>query len=1148
MADTPKAQGRQFGFHGREKEFAWLRGMFDAVATKDADGKYTGPRMAVIVAESGIGKSRLVQELYIRLTSDPKWDPPEFDYWPEAFGDDGTKLRENPEMEGHQAGGPPRFLWLGARWSDPNDRNAVQSAALPNIASALKTHAEIFDRQRSAWASLASRATETVRRELGEELAAEVVGRAMQAAVEQSFLAGLVLKLGKSAFKFAKDRREGPRSFEQVEEHQERTLVDELVDSFRLTLGASDSVPVVLWLDDAQWADKEARRFLASLWRKAKEHRWPLLIVATHWEREWRQSAQGRREKPETDELYGYASEPGVEVRILDYAETAALRAFVAERLPGLKAVQQSLLVEKAGGNFRQMAENVGELVSRPRNFEGSDGRAPLSAGGENLVRGWKLDRSERVRQRFDDLGKEFGEGVQDLLGWSSQLGTRFLHDVAVTVAREIGRRDDAPRLLDQCVDPLAVLGQVGVHTREFRDRAFHAVAEGYFNDYLAGQRELLSAVLRRHLADWVNNSFDAEGNEIWPDIDKGVAAPERSATGLSQEERRDLLGMAMRELPLPERPDWTNPEHVAALRAVALLVAADWLEDLWSRVEELCRSLAAVPFDSMPRSVISVGGLELLGGAARTSGAYHAAQHIAEAALAERRRLTTELDTPARLRAVSVNLHQLACIEYLRGDLAGAEARFSESISLWRRIAEGDGSPDSLVNLADALSNLGLILDTGGDFEGAQVRYSESIEISRRLEDRTGTLEHRGGLARTLLNQGKLRRTRDDFEGAEAMFSESVEVLRRVAEDAATPENLGTLAVALSNLGLTLGERGDLASAESSLSESIEISRRLAADIGTPEQFNSLAVGLLNLGNLLQTSGELTRAASSYSESIDVSRRLTERGGTPAQLWYLAMAMRGLGKVHEVLGDLVGAESSYSESIEILRRAVRDGGTPGQLETLAIALSNLGDVRGARGDWSEALKHHEESLGLWRRLVECFNVPTPRPIFDFIGSLGRCRDIAISVRDFARADVHARELWGDNFSKAAPGDLPRIKEVFLSHACPALLCELELGRLDDAAGSAIGIEGLVETLIAAFDDPSIDREEEELDSTTLFRCAEGLALITRLRAAQGDAKAEKEARTRAIELRARAEALKAEENAGASAADEESDEDNPRP
>ena len=113
------------GFYGRDKEIAWLRGMFDAVATKGPDGKFTGPRMAVIVAESGIGKSRIVQELYIRLTNDPQWDPPEVDYWPEAFGDGGVNLRAVPDMKGHVPKGPPRFAWLGARWQSPEERNSL---------------------------------------------------------------------------------------------------------------------------------------------------------------------------------------------------------------------------------------------------------------------------------------------------------------------------------------------------------------------------------------------------------------------------------------------------------------------------------------------------------------------------------------------------------------------------------------------------------------------------------------------------------------------------------------------------------------------------------------------------------------------------------------------------------------------------------------------------------------------------------------------------------------------------------------------------------------------------------------------------------------------------------------------------------------
>ena len=50
-------------FWGRSEELAWLRGQFEACATRDSDGSFPGPRMARVVAESGLEKSWLVQEL-----------------------------------------------------------------------------------------------------------------------------------------------------------------------------------------------------------------------------------------------------------------------------------------------------------------------------------------------------------------------------------------------------------------------------------------------------------------------------------------------------------------------------------------------------------------------------------------------------------------------------------------------------------------------------------------------------------------------------------------------------------------------------------------------------------------------------------------------------------------------------------------------------------------------------------------------------------------------------------------------------------------------------------------------------------------------------------------------------------------------------
>jgi len=923
MSTTPS----RFGFHGREKELAWLRSHFDAVAARGADGKFAGPRMAFIVAESGIGKSRLVQELYIRLTNDPQWDPPEVDYWPDAFGDGGVNLTVAPDMHGHVAKGPPRFLWLGARWSDPDERNAVQSNALPDLSRAICGHAEIFDSYRSAWASLANRTTETVRREIGDEIAGEAVERVIEAAVNQSFLAGLVVKLGKSAAKFAKDRHEGPRAFESIEERQEKSLVDDLVDSFRLMLGSRDSVPAVLWLDDAQWADEEARQFVAKLWEQATKRRWPLLIVVTHWEREWRVRKLGQigGMGPGAPEFVGFEGRDGVDVLVLEHATAAALESWLSERLPGLTAPHRALLLEKAAGNFRQMAENLGELLSRPRNFEGGDATSSLSGAGERLVRTWKIDRSERVQQRFNELGQD----VQDLLGWSSQLGTRFLREVASAAAREIAGRHDAPRLLDQCVDPFVILGQPSPNTSEFRDRAFHAVADGYFGTYLEEHRATVSAVLRRHLVEWINNSFDAQGNVLCPNKERGIASPERSAAGLSDDERRDLLGMAMRELPLPNKPDWNRTEDIAAFRAVYMVVMSDRRQKLWNRVSERLRLLAGWPFAEMPGRVLSVENLDWLFWTAETAGAFLVAERIAEAALAERRRLHAEEQTAGRLRDVSMGLTYVGRILEARSDWRRALERYNESLAIARRLLDEDRTAERLRDVSWGLIHVGHILAAWRDWPRARERFRESLEISRRLLAEEATPQRILDVSSGLFHLGRVLQGSGDLAGALAKYEENLGIERRLLAGEATARGLYRVSWTLMFVGIVLETRRDWAGALERYEESLGIMRRLLAEEETVDLLRDVSENLTRVGSMLAARRDWTGALERYEESLTIRRRLLAEEETANRLRDVSVSLDRVGSILRVRGDARGALEVYGESLAIRRRLLREFGRP---------------------------------------------------------------------------------------------------------------------------------------------------------------------------------------------------------------------------
>jgi len=70
-------------FYGREAELQRLRTAFERTA---ADRQ---PQVLAVVGETGVGKTRLVQELYRQLSRPDAWDPAQ--YWPEDFGGSGVR-------------------------------------------------------------------------------------------------------------------------------------------------------------------------------------------------------------------------------------------------------------------------------------------------------------------------------------------------------------------------------------------------------------------------------------------------------------------------------------------------------------------------------------------------------------------------------------------------------------------------------------------------------------------------------------------------------------------------------------------------------------------------------------------------------------------------------------------------------------------------------------------------------------------------------------------------------------------------------------------------------------------------------------------------------------------------------------------------
>lgn len=963
MSEETPTFRNPLGFHGREEYLQWLFELFEDVATTKV------PRLAVVAAESGLGKSRLVQALYQRLTVASEWDPD--DYWPDAFSNAGDNLEVNPSFEGIKVDRArlPRFLWLGMRCQDPERRNSTaEGCPLPDVQKALARQVSVI------WAmgSYGGRIWERLQR-LVPSTRTELVELGVEGALEEAanFLpAGRVMaKSVRALWESHKAGGEEARSVEGRVREDREGAGDLLLKGLGQLMRSEERLPVVLWLDDAQWADTETLGFLGKLFFGAKQAQWPLLVVATHWEREWREAVQQKlsKEKSLTGfKDYEFAKDGEeksrrTEVRFLEPAGEKALHELLAESLPGLTTGQRDLLVRKAGGNFLTMVENIGELCQFSRNFEERDRGKPLVESAVKNIENWESERERRVKQRFDRLC----ESVQDLLGWGSQMGRRLIVEALTRFA--VGKKVEGPsERLAECVDPLAILGGANSDIREFRDRAYRRVAEKFFDDFLDEDRSALDAVLAEVLADWVSACFDTDGElvsagDIIPDPGEGLPLLSSSPT-----DRADVLDMACTVLPFWGKNS-TDRLVQSGLRARCLLVHEYAQQRVWDRCLKAGKLLKGIDWRAVPEASLGLVFREELSVALRISGALDVAGELVGSLVARFRKSGAD---GSRSKLVW-SLQELGELDYKRSRLEEAAARHQEALDLRRMLVEEADTPENRLHLALSLNGLGLLHFERGDFDEATTSWNEALAFLRSLVVERPTLESRPHLALTLANLGFLDFEREACDEAVVKWDEAVSVRRALVDDMNTPESRSDLAISLSNLAELNRKRGQIECAITLNQEALTSFQALADELRTPESSLELAFSLSNQGLLDFESGDLEGAEAKLQKALDLCRPLADELGMPESRSILALALDNCGQLRRRRGDLEGAAAKWKEALALLRELADEIRTPESRSRLALTLSNLCLLDFERGNLEEAAGEWEEALALRQMLSD---------------------------------------------------------------------------------------------------------------------------------------------------------------------------------
>jgi len=247
---------------------------------------------------------------------------------------------------------------------------------------------------------------------------------------------------------------------------------------------------------------------------------------------------------------------------------------------------------------------------------------------------------------------------------------------------------------------------------------------------------------------------------------------------------------------------------------------------------------------------------LHSLGALAWYQGDYTAARALYEESLTLRRELG---DKPS----IAASLFSLGIMAASDGDLAATQALYEESLALRREIGDKRG-------IAASLTYLGGVAMVQNDYAEARTLGEESLALRREMGDKRG-------IAGSLGNLGLLALISGDYLTGQEMLEESL-VLKRELSDrrgvAFTFSWLGQVAVA----------QGDYATAWALYEDSLTLRRKIGDKWG-------IAASLNNLGDAAVDQGDYATARALQEESLALCKEIDDK-------WIMSQTLLGLGLV----------------------------------------------------------------------------------------------------------------------------------------------------------------------------------------------------------------------------------------------------------
>jgi serine/threonine protein kinase/tetratricopeptide (TPR) repeat protein len=647
----------------------------------------------------------------------------------------------------------------------------------------------------------------------------------------------------------------GQEAYSEPEELPPAAARVRLFSDLAETFGAlAAERPLLLVLDDLQWADALTLGFVEFLLRSGQPERRPLLVLGTYRSEELGVELQGLLESPEVERID------------LKRLGQEAIEAIVSDML-ALSPAPEGLarfLARQSEGNPFFVAEYLRLAVEEGVFFRDEDGRWQVGGGEaegevtEALYEGLPLPGSIRalVGRRLDGLPPE----AAALAAAAAVLGREVpapLLGPMTALSEELRLGGLAELLRRQVLEEAGPARFRFVHDK-IREVAYSRIAEA---DRRSFHRSAAEALERLFSPEQRAEHLGALGHH-WEEADEPARAracyldgAQRAVNRSSFEEGAKLALHAKR----------------LGGGAAAGLALADALLDLSRHDEALAeaRDVARLPEAS--------------------------AEERVQAALKMAAVLERQADYGGTLAEAENALRSIASgqtrfwAHYWRSGALFRLGRDEEALS---------GSAEALAlarqldyprGVAAALSNIGLIHGDRGAYDEALASFHEALAIERPLGLRRDA-------ANDLNNIGIVHHDRGAYEEARACYEEALAINREIGHRMGVGLNLN-------NLGILHDHRGAYAEALAAYEEALAINREIGNRLG-------LVCNLSNIGCARYFQGQVQEALAALQPALAMLREI-KPAAVPNTLEYIGYSSAALGRFSE-------AEQALAEAIEI--------------------------------------------------------------------------------------------------------------------------------------------------------------------------------------------------------------------------------------